>query len=109
MATAPAETMFYVKVLASTVLVEASLDEGSIDAARRMFDEARNLVEGEALAMGGRNWLARAGTRLALAAGDVAEARHWSGLLRDEFWGESVLPAYISQKNRGAPCGLGHG
>ena len=104
LATAPAETMFYVKVLASTALVEAYLDEGSIDAARRTFDEARNLVEGEALAVGGRNWLARAGTRLALAAGDVAEARHWSGLLRRRVLGaESALPAYISQKRTEGP------
>ena len=103
LATAPAETMFYVKVLASTALVEAYLDEGSIDAARRTFDEARNLVEGEALAIGGRNWLARAGTRLALAAGDVAEARHWSGLLRDEFWaGASVARIHLAEKDRGA-------
>ncbi len=86
LATAPAETMFYVRVLASMALVEALLDEGSIDAAGRSFDEARNLVEGEELAVGGRNWLARAGILLALAAGDEAPQRLWSGLLEDGFW-----------------------
>jgi LuxR family maltose regulon positive regulatory protein len=89
--TAPAETMCYVRVLASMALVEALLDEGSIEVARRTFDEARNLVEGEALGVGGRNWLARAGTLLALAAGDGVAARHWSGLLEDEFWGAVSL------------------
>ena len=64
LATAPAETMFYVKVLASTALVEAYLDEGSIDAARRTFDEARNLVEGGSVGDGG--------TQLAGAGRDTA-------------------------------------
>ena len=77
--------LFYVRPLSSVALVEAFPDEGSIHAARRAVDEARNPVEGEELAVGGRNWPARAGTRPALAAGDKAAARHWSGLLEDEF------------------------
>ena len=103
LATAPAETMFYVKVLASLALVQAHLDEGSIDAARRAFDEARNLVEGEAVAVGGRNWLARAGTLLALAAGDEAAAHYWSGLLLDEFWaGVCAARIHLAEKDRRA-------
>ena len=103
LATAPAETMFYVRVLASMALVEALLDEGSIDAAGRSFDEARNLVEGEELAVGGRNWLARAGILLALAAGDEAAARLWSGLLEDGFWtGVSVARIHLAEKDRQA-------
>ena len=103
LATAPAETMFYTKVLASMALVGAYLDEGSIDAARRMFDDARNLVEGEAVAVGGRNWLARAGVLLALAAGDEAEAWHWSGLVQDEFWaGVSAARIHLAEKDRQA-------
>ncbi len=95
--------MFYVRVLASMALVEAHLDEGSTDAARRTFDEARNLVEAEALAVGGRNWLARAGALLALAAGDGAAARHWSGLLEDEFWaGVSIARVHLAEKDRQA-------
>jgi LuxR family transcriptional regulator, maltose regulon positive regulatory protein len=98
--TAPAETMFYVRILSSVVLVEAFLDEGSIDSARRTFDEARNLVEGEGLGVGGRNWLARAGTLLALAEGDEVTARHWAGMLEDEFWaGISIARIYLAEKD----------
>ena len=101
--TAPAETMFYVKVLASMTLVEAFLDEGLIDVACRKFDDARNLVEAEALAVGGRNWLARTGTLLALATGDGAAARRWSGLLEDEFWaGVSIARIHLAEKDRQA-------
>jgi LuxR family maltose regulon positive regulatory protein len=98
--TAPAETMFYVRILSSVVLVEAFLDEGSIDSARRTFDEARNLVEGEGLGVGGRNWLARAGTLLALAEGDEVTARHWAGMLEDEFWaGIGIARIYLAEKD----------
>jgi LuxR family maltose regulon positive regulatory protein len=83
---APGETMLYVRVLSSAVLVEALLDKGAVDAARERFEQAKSLLS-EGVAGGGRSWLPRAGTLLGLACGDVDEARHWSELVEDTFWG----------------------
>ena len=84
----PAETMFYIRVLCSAVLVEALLDEGAVDAARDRFEEAKSLVA-DGVSGAGRSWMPRAGTLLALAMGDVDEARRWSELVEDGFWAPS--------------------
>ncbi len=84
--TTPAETMFFVRVLASAVLVEALLDQGAVADASRLFEQARMFVTEEGVTGGACNWLPRAGTRLALSVGDIEAARHWSGLVEDTFW-----------------------
>jgi LuxR family transcriptional regulator, maltose regulon positive regulatory protein len=97
----PAETMFYVRLLTSAVLVEALLEEGAIDDARCTFEQARELVAAEGAAGGGTNWLPRAGVLLALATGDLAEARHWSGLIDDPFWaGVSAARVHMAEGDR---------
>jgi LuxR family maltose regulon positive regulatory protein len=79
--------MLYCRVLATVELADAMLDDGNLDAGRLAFEEARALVETESFGVNGRGWLARAGTRLALAAGDIDEARGWAQQLDDPFWG----------------------
>jgi LuxR family maltose regulon positive regulatory protein len=83
----PAEATLYCRVLALLELTQAGLDEGDVDAARRMFEQAESLVVDESFGSDGRMWLARVGTLLELAAGDVDAARQWAAEIDDPFWG----------------------
>jgi LuxR family transcriptional regulator, maltose regulon positive regulatory protein len=87
LASTPAETMLFTQVLAATELVQACLDHGDLGAARGALAAAEALVEAESSGRGGRWWLARAGTRVALAAGDIDAASRWAGRVDDAFWG----------------------
>ncbi len=87
LADAPAETMLYCRILATLELAEARLDEGDVDAARRVFGQAEALIDTESFGPDGRNWLARVGTRLAVFAGEIDDARRWSDQVDDPFWG----------------------
>jgi LuxR family transcriptional regulator, maltose regulon positive regulatory protein len=86
LADAPAETTLYCRILATLELAQAHLDEGDAHAARRVFGHAEELIETESFGPGGRNWLARVGTRLALFAGEIQDARRWSDQVDDSFW-----------------------
>jgi LuxR family transcriptional regulator, maltose regulon positive regulatory protein len=82
----PAGAMLYCQVLAGTELVQAYLDHGDLAAARQELREIEALVKVEAFGREGLDWVARAGTLVALAEGAVGEARRWSGLIGDPFW-----------------------
>jgi LuxR family transcriptional regulator, maltose regulon positive regulatory protein len=86
LADTPAETTLYCRVLATLELAQARLDEGDVDAARRAFGHAEALIETESFGPGGRDWLARVGTRLAVFAGEIDDARRWSDRVDDPFW-----------------------
>ena len=86
LADAPAETTLYCRILATLELAQARLDEGDVHAARPVFGQAEALIETESFGPGGRNWLARVGTRLALSAGEIDDARRWSDQVDDPFW-----------------------
>jgi LuxR family maltose regulon positive regulatory protein len=86
LADAPAETTLYCRILATLELAQACLDEGDVHAARPVFGQAEALIETESFGPGGRNWLARVGTRLALCAGEIDDARRWSDQVDDPFW-----------------------
>ncbi len=81
------ETMLFCRVLACAELVQARLDQGDVDAARQVLAEGEALVEAESFGRGGQTWLARAGTLLALATGDLDAAGQWAGRVDDPFWG----------------------
>ncbi|HET6950171.1 MAG TPA: LuxR C-terminal-related transcriptional regulator [Acidimicrobiales bacterium] len=87
LASAPAETMLFCRVLACAELVQAHLDRGDVDAAWQVLAEGEALVEAESFGRGGRTWLARAGTLLALATGDLDAAGRWAASVDDPFWG----------------------
>jgi ATP/maltotriose-dependent transcriptional regulator MalT len=82
----PADTMVFCRILASIESVEAQLDAGDVDAAGELFGGVEALVESESFGPDGRLWLARTGTRLALAAGDLDGARRWAQQVADGFW-----------------------
>jgi LuxR family transcriptional regulator, maltose regulon positive regulatory protein len=86
LADAPAETTLYCRILATLELAQAHLDQGDAHAARQVFGHAEELIETESFGPGGRNWLARVGTRLALFAGEIQDARRWSDQVDDSFW-----------------------
>lgn len=86
LATTPAETMLFCRVLACAELVRARLDQGDVDEARRVLAEGEALVETESFGPAGSTWLANAGTLLALASGDLHAAERWAGRVEDPFW-----------------------
>lgn len=104
----PAETMFIVRVLSSAVLVEALVVEGAIDGARKQFEQAKSLVT-EGVTGGGRSWLPRAGTLLALATGDVDEANHWAEAVEDGFWGPACAARVHLRATRSGSGTIGVG
>ena len=85
-ASTPAETMLFCRVLASAELASAHLDAGDVDEARRALTAGVALVETESFGPGGRLWLARAGAQLAVATGDLAAAAIWADRVEDAFW-----------------------
>ena len=85
-ASTPAETMLFCRVLASAELTLAHLDGGDVDEARTALTAGITLVEAESFGPGGRSWLARAGALLALATGDLDAAAHWADWVDDAFW-----------------------
>jgi LuxR family maltose regulon positive regulatory protein len=97
----PIEPVPYCRILSALELVEARLDEAHIEAARDAFGQAEALVEAELPGPGGRGWLARVGTRLALAAGEIDDARRWSKQVDDPFWaGISVARVRLADGDR---------
>jgi LuxR family maltose regulon positive regulatory protein len=82
----PADTMVYCRILASIECAEAQLDMGDVAAASEFFGGAEAIIEAEAFGPDGRLWLARTGTRLALAAGHAEDARCWAQQVVDGFW-----------------------
>jgi LuxR family maltose regulon positive regulatory protein len=86
LAGAPAGALPYCRVLAAAELVQARLDAGDVAAARDQLGRTEALVDAESLGPDARNWLARAGARVALAEGAVREARRWSDQIDDPFW-----------------------
>ena len=74
------------QLLAQLELTQVRIDEGDLDAAQHAFDLAAELVDTEMTGPDARSWLARAGTSLALAAGDREDARRWVTQVRDPFW-----------------------
>ncbi len=74
------------QLLAQLELTNVRVDEGNLESARRAFDLAAELVDTELTGPGARSWLARTGTSLALASGDVTDAQRWVTQVRDPFW-----------------------
>ena len=72
--------------LAMLELARLRLDEGDLDAAEVAFEHANEFVRTEFSGAGGLDWLARTGTRIALAAGEAAVAQSWSEQVVDPFW-----------------------
>jgi LuxR family transcriptional regulator, maltose regulon positive regulatory protein len=87
LAAEPTGTMLYCQVLASVELAHAHLDGGQLAAAEDAFTEVANRIEVESFGPGGRDWLSRAGTQLALAGHDPAGASTWAEQVTDPFWG----------------------
>jgi LuxR family maltose regulon positive regulatory protein len=83
----PADTMLYCQVLAAVEVVHARLDAGQLDAATEAFREVAARIEVESFGPDGREWLSRAGTRLAVAGNDPAGAQAWAERVDDPFWG----------------------
>ena len=84
--TGPSGPVSYAPVLAQLELTQMYVDEGCRGEAATCFGQAIDLVESSFGGRGGRNWLGRVGTQLALANGDLDQAQHWSCTIDDAFW-----------------------
>jgi LuxR family maltose regulon positive regulatory protein len=84
---APADSMVYCRMRSVVELAQAHLDDGDLAAAKHWFALAETLAEDESLGSDARVWLARLGTRVALAEGHIDQAGGWAGQVRDGFWG----------------------
>ncbi len=100
MAARPAETMLYCRIIAMLELTEARIDESELEAARGAFEHAQSLIETESFGPGCQQWLARVGTRLAAAAGDIDGAAKWALQIDDPFWaGVSTARTHLAAGN----------
>jgi LuxR family maltose regulon positive regulatory protein len=101
LADTPAETMLYCTLLATVELARARLDEGDLEAAQRAFGRAEAVVENESFGSGGRTWIARVGTQLALACGQIDAARRWAEQVDDGFWrGVGTARLHLAEGDR---------
>jgi LuxR family maltose regulon positive regulatory protein len=76
----------YAQVLALMEITQLRLDDGDLESAEETFQLADEFVRRDFSGAGGLDWLARTGTRVALAAGEPAVARSWSEQIADPFW-----------------------
>ena len=76
----------HAQALAMLELTQLRLDEGDLEAAEVAFERANEFVRSDFSGAGGLDWLARTGTRMALAAGEPTVARSWSEQVADPFW-----------------------
>lgn len=97
-AQAPVTPLHYAQVLAHLELAESWLDHDELPAARRAFDAAVSQTEHEFTGPGGADWVARTGTRLAIAAGDAEQAAAWAEAASDPFW-RGILVARVMLRN----------
>ena len=91
LAAGPAGTMLFCQVLAMCELVHAYLDGGDVVRARNELARVEDVVGREGFAGAGRDWVARAGTLVALAEGDTVRAGRWATDIDDTFWGPVSL------------------
>jgi LuxR family maltose regulon positive regulatory protein len=87
LASEPVQLVSYSPILACLALVEMALADGDVDAALHLFGTTESLVQGEFSGPGGQSWLARAGTRVAVACHDLDRAGIWAARVDDPYWG----------------------
>jgi LuxR family maltose regulon positive regulatory protein len=85
--TADVGPMTYVHGLAAVELTQLHLDHGALSEAVRSFSQLERVVTDEVNGQGGRTWLGRVGTLLAVELGDRDQAQRWAESVDDPFWG----------------------
>jgi LuxR family maltose regulon positive regulatory protein len=101
LAETPLEPVPYCGLLVSLELTLARVEDGDLAEADRMFAGAMDLVETDFAGPGARSWLARVGSRRALAAGDLTRARGWVEQISDPFWAEATSARILLAEGRG--------
>ena len=79
--------MLYCRILA-TIGSLLPISTEAISQPWDVFDQAKRLVEAESFGRDGRGWLARLGTSLAVADGNLVAGLHWTEELVDPFWSD---------------------
>ncbi|KQW52558.1 hypothetical protein ASC77_24620 [Nocardioides sp. Root1257] len=91
-------------LLARLQLVGVRIDEGDLVSAARFFGQAAELVDTELTGPGARTWLAATGAQLALAAGDVEQARGWAAQVVDPFWSPATSARVLLASEERGPA-----
>ena len=81
------EPRVYCPVAAMVELALAAADDGDIDAASYELSRAESLLADEPDGHDAREWVSRAATTVAIAAGEPEEARRRASTVTDPFWG----------------------
>jgi LuxR family maltose regulon positive regulatory protein len=100
LAETPVAAAPYCQLLANLELTLAWVEEGDLTQADRMFARATDLAEAELAGTGGRAWLARVGSRRALAVGDMQRADGWCEQIEDPFWRETTKARILLAQGR---------
>ncbi len=95
----PGEPMLYCRIYALLELTQASLDMGYHEVAAQTFADAEALVERESFGADGRTWLARVGTMVGLAAGELGDAARWAAQVDDPFWAGVMSARLLLARN----------
>ena len=86
----PDEPKVYCPVAAMVELALAAVDDGDVDAASYELSRAESLLADQPDGHDVREWVSRAATTVAIAAGEPEEARRRAGNITDPFWGPAV-------------------
>ena len=81
------EPRLYAPVAAMLALAGVAVDEGDVDAATSNLARARSLVDAARGGVDLQKWVRRTATVVAIACGDIDEARRSAASLSDPFWG----------------------
>jgi LuxR family maltose regulon positive regulatory protein len=78
--------MLHCRILAMAALAQAHVDAGDPAAARGVLDAVEALADAQCVEGNGMDWPARVGVLLALADGDLDQARRSADRVSDPFW-----------------------
>jgi LuxR family maltose regulon positive regulatory protein len=96
----------HAQALAMLELTQLRLDEGDLEAVVEGFERAHEFIRRDFFGSGALGWLARTGTMVALATGQVEVAKVWSEQVGDPFWeGVSVARVQLFEGRRREAAG----
>ena len=81
------EPKIYCTAAAIIALASAAVDDGDVEAASCELSRVESMLAGQADGHDVREWVNRAATTIAIAAGDMDEARRRTRGISDAFWG----------------------
>ncbi len=99
----PVAPVLFCQILATVELAQLHFDDGALDAAAGMLARAGDMIDRESFGPAGSDWVARIGTRLALAGAEYEKAETLSQRITDPFWSAiSMARVHLAMERPGA-------